>query len=110
MFNRCAVTMMAKQPFKDWLDSLPDMLNLSLEEINYDNPVFLLPHFISYDQTDELMEDFCEEIFEKWLAGYWTNPVHWPPDRGWKVFHEWFEVKFHSMITDLVDDEPLEVE
>ena len=109
-FNRCAVTTIAKQPFKDWLDSLPDMLDLSLAEINNDNQVFLLPYFSSHDETEGLLEEFFEEIFEKWLAGYWTNPVHWPEDRSWKVFHEWFFVKFHSMITDLVDDEQLEWE
>ena len=106
-FNRCAVTTTAKQPFKDWLDSLPDMLDLSLTGINNDNQVFLLPYFSSYDETEGLLREFFEEIFEKWLAGYWTNPVHWPADRSLKVFHEWFDVKFHSMITDLVDDEPL---
>jgi len=110
MFNRCAVTTIANQPFKDWLDSLPDMLDITLEQINHDNQVFLLPYFDTYEEVDDLLKDFFGEIFERWLAGYWTNPVHWPEDRNWEVFGEWFDVQFHSMITDLVDDEPLEWE
>ena len=110
MFNRCAVTTRAKQPFKDWLDSLPDMLDLSLEEINSDNQVFLLPPFQLWDETEGLLREFFSEIFDRWLAGYWTNPLHWPSERNWRVFHEWFDVTFHSMVRDLVDDEPLEWE
>ena len=110
MFNRCAVTTLAKQPFIDWLASLPDPFEATLEEINHDNEVFLLPFFDTYEEAEDLLKDFFGEIFEKWLAGYWTVPAHWPADRSWEVFHEWFEVKFHSMITDLVDDEPLEWE
>ena len=110
MLNRCAVTILAKQPFRDWLASLPDPLDATLEELNHDNQVFLLPSFDTYEEAEELLRDFFGEIFQQWLAGYWTVPAHWPADRSWKVFHEWFDVTFHSMITDLVDDEPLEWE
>jgi len=110
MFNRCAVTTTAKQPFRDWLASLPDPLDATLDQLNHDNQVFLLPYFDTYEEAEELLGDFFGEIFQHWLAGYWTIPAHWPADRSLKVFHEWFDVKFHSMITDLVDDEPLEWE
>jgi hypothetical protein len=110
MLNRCAVTIRLKQPFLDWLNSLPDPLDLPLEMLNRDPPVYLLPFIDLLDQQDNLLEDFHDLIFEGRLAGYWTNEGDWPEERTFEMFKAWFEFSFSSVIVDLVDGEPLELE
>jgi hypothetical protein len=38
---------------------------------------------------------------------YGTDESDWPKVRDLKLFREWFDIKFHSLVLDLVD-EPLE--
>jgi len=110
MVNRCVLTVRLKQPFLDWLRSLPGMLDLTLEEVNDDPKVYLLPFIDDLSGQSELLEDFFGEIFDDQLAGYWTVEKDWPLVRTLEVFREWFDVEFHSTVDDLVDDEPLEVD
>ena len=108
MINRCVLTVRLKQPFLDWLRSLPDMLDVSLDEINRDPKAYLLPFIDELSGQPALLEEFYEEIFEEQLAGWWTVEKDWPQDRTQEVFKEWFDVQFCSWVQDLVDDEPLE--
>ncbi len=110
MLNRSAVTVRMKQPFLDWLNSLPDPPDCTLELLNRDPPVYLLPFVDFQDQQEDLLEDFYDLIFEDRLAGWWTVEEDWPRDRTFKMFKEWFECKFSSIVQDLVDGEPLGLE
>lgn len=105
--NRCAVTVRAKQPFLDWLEGLPDMLDMTLEEVNEDPSVYLLPEVDDLADQEDLLAGFYDLIFEEELVGWWTEEDDWPQVRTLGLFMEWFEVEFHSMIVDLVEDEPL---
>ena len=107
MINRCAVTVRAKQPFLDWLQGLPDMLDLTLNEVNEECSVFLLPEIDDLTQREALLEEFIELIFEEELSGWWTSDQDWPQDRNLELFRAWFDVEFHSVVHDLVEDEPL---
>jgi len=107
MINRCAVTIRAKQSFLDWLLSLPDMLDMTLEQVNEDNSVYLLPDIDNLSEQKSLLLVFHDLIFEEELSGWWTDEKGWPQVRNLEVFQTWFEVEFHSAIQDLVDDELL---
>ncbi len=107
MINRCAVTIKAKEPFVKWLKSLPDPLALSIEEINEDSTVYLLPEY-DYDENQEpLLEHFYDLLFDEQLSSWWEAEEDWPTARTFSLFRQWFDVKFHSMVIDCVD-EPLE--
>jgi len=110
MINRCVIIVRAKQPFLDWLLSLPDMLDVSLDEINRDPKAYLLPFIDELSGQPALLEEFYEQIFEEQLAGWWTVEKDWPENRTIDLFLNWFDVLFCSWVQDLVDDEPLEVE
>jgi len=106
--NRCVAIIMAKQPFIDWLKSLPEPTEITIDQANLDNTAFLLQECGETNQSLEIIEDYYELIFEEQLFNWWTNQKHWPKNRDFKTFLEWFDVRLHSMVFDLVN-EPLEI-
>jgi hypothetical protein len=62
------------------------------------------------DDQVELLQEFYEAIFERELMGWCTDPAAHPDARTFEMFLEWFEVEFHSMVFDLLDDEAIEHE
>jgi len=103
------VIVKAKEPFIQWLKSLPDPMDISLAEVNDDTSVYLLPDYEDDDEQDEVLRRFYGPIFEEQLDGWWTDERDWPRDRTFALFTRWFEVEFHSLVIDLVDA-PLEAE
>lgn len=104
--NRCVAIIKVKQPFIDWLKSLPDPEEITIEEVNLDNSAFLLPEYEENNKTLTILKHFHNVIFEEQLMGWWTNQDDWPKNRGFNTFVKWFDVEFHSIVFDLVD-EPL---
>jgi hypothetical protein len=104
--NRSLLIVRAKKPFLDWLHSLPDPGVVTLADVNRDSTVYLLPE-IEYDAEQEgILKHFFDLIFEEQLMGWWQDDRDWPSNRSFEVFTDWFDVEFHSLVLDLVD-EPL---
>ena len=107
MLNRSALIVTAKQPFLDWLRGLPDPVSAdtTLDSLNdkQDGHVYLLPEWDDHEQRDRLLREGYDVIFENELAGWWTDEAAWPKKRTFKVFNEWFDVQWHSLLVDLVD-------
>lgn len=105
MLNRCAVVVRKKQPYLDWLLQLPDPVdtNTTLEQINKDSHVYLLPEFVDMSEQETLIAEFWETLFELELEGWWREPNDWPHLRNQRTFKKWFDVEFHSCIEDLED-------
>jgi hypothetical protein len=53
---------------------------------------------------NRVLKKCFDSIFSEELAGWYNDPSVWPDRRTVKMFREWFEVEFASMITDLSDD------
>lgn len=107
MINRSVLIVRAKEPFLEWIKSLPDPSDVSREQVDRDNTAYLLPEY-SYDYEEgELIEQFYDLIFEEQLSGWWIEKNDWPAKRDLAMFKKWFEVEFHSAVLDLVDA-PLE--
>jgi len=109
MINRCVLIVKARKPFLQWVKSLPNPGNITLEEMNRDSAAYLLPEYENDHERDDLIERFVEVIFEEQLDGWWTNQPDWPSKRDLATFKKWFDVEFHSAVFDLVDA-PLEDE
>jgi hypothetical protein len=58
MLNRSLVIVRAKEPFRGWLLSLPDSCEETIEEINEDSSVYLLPEFEDDKQRDTMLVGF----------------------------------------------------
>lgn len=81
MVNRGLVIVLAKEPFREWLQSLPDPCDMSLEEINEDSTAYLVPEFEDDKERDRVLKKFYEMIFEDQLACWWTSEKDWPQQR-----------------------------
>ena len=103
MINRSVLTIKAKEPFVEWLKSLPDPADNTLEEINLDSTAYLLPDYESDDKQTEIIEQFFDIIFEEQLNGWWTDERDWPVHRNIDTFNKWIDVELHSVVLDLVD-------
>lgn len=104
MVNRGLVIVRAKEPFLEWLKTLPDPCDMTLAEINEDNSAYLIPEFEDDGQRDKVLKKFYDKIFEDQLAGWWTGEEDWPQKRDLRTFKKWFDLQFHSVVEDLVDD------
>ena len=103
MINRSILIVKAKQPFRQWLQSLPDPANYTLEQINQDNAAYLLPQYDADDDRKKLLRRYFGLIFEEQLSSWWRDETDWPAQRDMKTFIQWFDVEFHSVVLDLVD-------
>ena len=103
MLNRSALIVKVKQPFLDWLRSLPDPADTTLDQINRDNPAYLLPDYVYDSDQEDILAHYFDLIFEEQLAGWWRVEKDWPSHRDLDTFKKWFDVEFHSAIFDLVD-------
>ena len=101
--NRSILTVRAKEPFLYWLNSLPDPVKYTLDEVNYDQSAFLMPEYEADDKKEILLKKYFKPIFEEKLRGWWQDPDTWPSKMDLKTFNKWFDVEFHSVVFDLVD-------
>jgi hypothetical protein len=68
MINRSALTIKAKEPFLNWLNSLPDPTAVTLVELNQDSNVYLLPEYEDDDKQGDILAQFYDLIFEEELT------------------------------------------
>jgi len=105
MVNRSVLIVRAKEPFREWLMSLPEPEDVSLQEINEDNSVYLIPEYEDDFEKDKVLKLIYKEIFEEQLEGWWRDEKDWPKKRNLSLFKKWFDVEFHSVVIDLVGNE-----
>ena len=104
MLNRCVVTVRAREPFLRWLQSVSGDDTTTLDEINDDTSAYLLPDYLDDDDRQLPVARYYNLSFERELAGWWTDESDWPKRRELVMFTRWFDVEFHSVVIDLVDE------
>lgn len=92
-----------KEPFLQWVKSLPDPADVSIDIINHDNTAYLLPELDYGFEEEELLQRYYDLIFEEQLNGWWTEKKDWPAKRDLEMFKKWFDIEFHSVVLVLVD-------
>jgi hypothetical protein len=103
--SRSALVVTPKQPFLDWLHRIdPSSYDLTLRELTLEPTIYLIPERDTPEDTDQVVHELCEEIFEEQLAGWFNDSTTWPSDRGFDAFCRWFGYQHHSMLIDLCDD------
>lgn len=107
MLNRSLLIVKAKEPLRQWINSLPDPDNVTLEELNEDTTTYLVPEYDDDAHREWVLKKVYKDIFEEQLYGWWADEKDWPTKRDLKTFKQWFHVEFHSMIIDLVGTELL---
>jgi len=105
VINRTAVVIRPKQPFVDWLNSIPDEdIDFTLERVSKDNITYLIPEYDNPDEALACIKEIYSYIFKFELFGWYTDEEPWPKNRTWKMFQEWFEIEINSEVFDLVDE------
>lgn len=103
--NRHLVILLHKQPFLDWLLSAdPNPLKqITLAELRGDNEAFLIPDDVADGTKDAVkwVEQRWRMFFEHILNGWLTDECLWPQKMSLKMFREWFDVDYQSMVWDL---------
>lgn len=103
--DRSVAIIKPKQPFHDWLKSVPDqdMVDLSLDALRADCTAILLPEFDEPEEAVSHIDEIAEKLFRLELASWYEDDSLWPADLSLKAFWEWFDVEIHSTVLDSVD-------
>ena len=103
--NRCLVMVIPKQPFIEWENSVFPDLPMNPEDIIECNS-YLIQENSLFDEPKAALKKYWKKIFEEQLVGICTDKSKWPKQLTWKLFSEWFDCRFSSMVIDL-EKEPL---
>ncbi len=103
MLNRSVITVKARQPFFDWIQTLPEAAGMTLEELNEDGIAYLLPDFEDDDDLETVLPQCFDLIFAEELIGWRTDEKTWPPTRDLPTFLAWFDAQIRTIVIDLVD-------
>ncbi len=107
--NRSLLILKPKHPFLEWAQTLDDGdKDFTLAELAEDSTAYLVPELWEDSDQNALLESSYNILFEEQLQGWWTDEAAWPKERNLKMFLDWFEVEFHSLVFDLCD-EPIRV-
>lgn len=103
--DRNLILIRKKQPYLDWAKKLPDpVTKISLEKLNEECNTYLIPESENSNEIEEYLKIIYELIFEEELYDWHTDEKDWPDDISYEKFKDWFEVEFHSMVIDTVDE------
>ena len=105
--NRSVAIIKPKQPFADWVNSFPDAGDdqYTIQDFSTDCSVILLPVVDSDEQAEAFVKDIFQDLFELELSSWMTDDDTWPEKITYKMFLEWFDVEFHSMVFDSLKDD-----
>jgi hypothetical protein len=105
--NRSLIIVTVKQPFIDWAHLTDPEDDTELNDINDDPTAYLVPEYPIIDEQEAIIDWCATYVFENELMSWCTDEELWPTRRDAATFREWFDVKFHSMVNDIVADIPL---
>ena len=110
MINRAAIILKYKAPAVRWIndaDPYCEDPGITLDSLNNERTVYL----ISDEEADssETIERWVRRnfkvLFESELEGWYTDPSLWPKKRTLKMFQEWFDVEYHTVLVDTAGGE-----
>ncbi len=115
--NRGLVIIRYKQPYVDWVKIAGDApMEISLQQANDDGDSFLLPTYDSQIDPVDGTEDAIKWVEKRWrmffehiLKSWILDESEWPKKRSLKMFREWFDIEYKSIVWDM-GTEPLIVE
>jgi hypothetical protein len=110
IINRTALTVIPKQPYVRWANSLDDDgPKLEVHDPHCEPTVYLIDEIPDDAALKNALRRHYAQIFENELASWHLAKEDWPQQRDIRTFREWFEVKVSTMVLDLGRN-PLELE
>lgn len=110
--NRHLIILMPKQPVLDWIMQVdPNPPNMTLAQLRQEQDAFLVPDALNgQEDAEKWVKRRWQMLFEGYLGEWYTVESWWPQKRTHKMFKDWFEVQYHSMVWDLAESEPISYE
>jgi len=97
--NRSVAIIRPRQLFIEWANSLPDAdRKLSLDDFGNDRTTVLIAPYDDDEEAWARIGEIWEDLFEEELSGWCTHEAWWPTGRDERMFRQWFDVEFHSMV------------
>jgi hypothetical protein len=100
VINRNAVLIIPKKAYYDWANSVfpEDPID---EDDFFEYNTYLISENSLTEGPEEALADYWEYIFENELFEISTEDEDWPVELTWKLFNEFFNCHFSSIVTDL---------
>jgi hypothetical protein len=103
---RCAIIVKPLQPFLTWLKKNDPTDDQSLENLQDDSNVYLLPDYEEVADIEKAIQKYIKsnyaQIFTHELSAWYLDPELYPKIT-YEVFQEWFAISVHTMIYDTVN-------
>jgi hypothetical protein len=107
--NRGIVILLPKQPVLDWIMRVdPNPPDITLVELRSEPDSFLISQRGIETEQDAVrwVHRRWKMFFELFLFDWYTEESWWPQQRSLKMFKEWFDIQYSSLVWDLAN-EPL---
>ena len=101
--NRSALVLHAKRPFLQWVNGL-GAPPLTIDELRKDPSVYLIPGFEDDELTAKYLVREFDIFFQEQLSSWWIGEEHWPANRTFKLFEQWFDYNVHGLVFDAVKE------
>ncbi len=98
--NRSLVIFKAREPFRDWVASLPGKHKITIRDINSGCKAYLVQEFEDNQQREAILHPLYEDIFIEQLFQWCIDDVKWPRNRTFALFNRWFEPEFYPIVED----------
>ncbi|MFP4418746.1 MAG: hypothetical protein ACOC41_07290 [Chitinivibrionales bacterium] len=102
--NRIAIVVKGRQPLVDWINQKVPDEKISLEDVRSDCNVLLIPDGYEHTEAIEMVEQNFEAVFLSEMEGWFHDETMWPKDITLTKFRKWFELEYHSVIFDVLEE------
>ena len=101
--NRSAIVLEPTEKYLQWTRECPvGAPDISLDDLKEDVTVYLVPE--TDEEPEKILKRNYEAMFVNELFAWCTDEAFWPKDRSFKVFKEFFNARFCSMVLDMADE------
>jgi hypothetical protein len=104
LINRNALLVRPKPAFWNWFKL--NVNDFEMPVFPLENTVYLIGEKDTDKETTGWLKKNFDKIFINELEGWITDENYWPKNRNYKMFTDFFEVEYHSMVMDL-EKEPV---
>jgi hypothetical protein len=103
--NRSLAIIKPKQPYIKWANSLPDDDREYVSEVfQKDCFVVLIHEYGTEKEAVGYINKMWRMLFKEQLEGWCLDTEWWPKNITQKMFWKWFDVEFHSVVVDSLEE------
>lgn len=106
LINRAAIILKPTQAAVDWINRTdPGHDPVTVKDVHEDCTIYLVPEEIETDIHAKVWAlSNADILLEEFMHSWYQDESLWPANVGPEFFEKWFEVEYHSMIVDTLDD------